>query len=134
MLDRRRQRGVVPVPILAGAAVAVVVAGLSAWALLERARHQSCLAENARLEAQVVILGRSIQEQNDAVRRLGEASAGVARDVKRLAAEARRQRETGQATIDRIEKAATARVRPDGSAKDCGDAREEIRKARGGTP
>lgn len=128
------QRGMIPLSLLPYLVAALVVAGLVAWALFERSRYLDCKSTTVALTAQVDVLGDKIQTQNRAVEESAKAGAETLKRAAALLAEARKQSERNAPTLARLEAAiqAPAQKRPDGTAKNCGDARREIREARTG--
>ena len=109
---------------IAGAAViALVIAALAGWALIERARRLDCQADRVRLEAQVGVLSDKLDQVNASVLRTAKAGQAAVATSRELLAEARRLAQPREAAIEKAEKAATA---PAPAGKGCEDAWSEI--------
>lgn len=102
---------------------------VATWALLERSGRLSLKVEVVTLRAQTAVLADSLKRCNDGVARLGEAGQGAIAETKRLLGMAERALERNAAVRDEIKGIVRAPtpVRPDGKAKDCGDALAEIK-------
>lgn len=90
-------------------AVGLAMAGLTAWALAERAARMSCAAERATLAAQVATLGEAIQRQNQAVERLAKTGRQQREAGAQALAQARADGEAGKTQIARLEALLAAR-------------------------
>jgi hypothetical protein len=112
--------------------IAAALAGLSIWALAERAGRLECKVELQRAIDQVAVLAGAVRDQGQAIDKLGQASSATQLELRRRLEQLGRAGAGAQAAIDRLEAAvrAPAPKRADGSAKDCRDALKEWRAER----
>jgi hypothetical protein len=111
--------------LLAAIGLALVLAGLTSWALYERSRYFECQAGAVALAAQGQVLAEKLTAVSDQVKataRAGQANAAMTRE---LLEEARRRK-----TPPDVAASDAAASAPAPAGKDCRDALAEIRGQR----
>ena len=111
--------------LIAALALALLVAGLTAWALFERAGKLACRVDVEKLTGQIAVLGAQIETQNAAVVEWQQK----AQEARQKGAQAAKVAKGATDAHSALLKALDSRIAaPEG--KSCSDAMTEIRAQR----
>jgi hypothetical protein len=114
---------------IGAAAAAAAIAGVSTWALIERAGRLECKVERTRALDQVEVLAAAVRDQGASIERLGAQTGQAQLELRRRLEAIAKQGAAAQALVDRLEQSIEA---PTPAAADCRSAieawREELRR------
>lgn len=125
-----------PLYLAIAAAVIFAIGFGSGWAIngwRMGVRLEQCNTRVTALADQVGILAGSLERQSESILAAGKGGAAAAAAADKLLEEARRQNrklEDGQKRLEAAIRDPAGGKRADGKAKDCGDARGELRALR----